>query len=438
MSTINARDYLKSQEVDRVKTATGISLNFRGEYVDGTYVEGDAVVSNGWFSTVKKGVAATTDLPVPQNVGAIEYGIDANAVFTETSVPSIIRVVHTYTMLKDGYLTSLSIKSPTWDSDTVTKVSLGINGSWTVANSPILTPTEWTHLGVGNTIIGAGSTVEVAFDFKKVNAANNISGGWNSNIGTGEPADQTFNISNVTGSGTLVMDHIDLDTITHETELRGVQIGSTVTLVETADSSRSTSVIITGLDSTNTLGYSTYTYDHLSTGSKGSVRSGKVVSVSIDVPVVTDSKYYALTNGFATHPATFANVSTYAEHNGVNQNLPTDNAYGIALGFQEAFVSDDWQALAATETGSSGAEISDRITAQNLERNDYELVLATGNNLGTTLNRNEIEAVLALYGIPEPVVNVTFKILDGSERVFIVSYIATIDQYMYERLSKAL
>jgi len=313
-----------------------------------------------------------------------------------------------------------------------------INSSATVMNNSILTPGEWTHLGVNNTVVASGSTVIVAFDYKNVNAANNINGGWNSSIGGGAPANQEYTLTSTAVSGTMAIDHTDLDSTEHTSELRGVQIGSTITLVETGDSARNIELIATGVDTTNTAPYSTYTYDIVSEGSKGPVRDGQTTTVSIDVPIVTDSEYYTLANGFATHPASFAAVSTYVEHNGVDQVLPVDNAYGIALGFQEAFVSSDWQVLAATQTGNSGAEITGRITAHSLKNNDYSLVLSTGNNLGPSLGRSEIEAVLLLNGIDEPIKNVTFKIQDSQDHVFVVSYMANMDEYMYEKLSKAV
>ena len=70
-----------------------------------------------------------------------------------------------------------------------------------------------------------------------------------------------------------------------------------------------------------------------------------------------------------------------------------------------------------------------------IEQNDYKLKLPSVNNLGVTLTRLEIEAVLTDNGLSFPVQDVSFFILDGSDHVFDVSYIGT--NYHYIKLKNA-
>ncbi len=445
MGTINGRDYLKSGEPNQIVSDTGVVFNLRGVYQDDVeYREGDAVVSNGWFSIVNKGVTATTELSAPQNLGAASYSPLGATTFDTDSDASVVTMKYVYTTDVDGYMTTLYIKVPSYDANVRSTITATIGDQHITFSDPILKAGEWVALSTGGNIVLSGSDIEIKFSFKNVDDANSITGGWTSNWGTTTPpGNQTFSFSSNTqgGTGTLVIDHTDLDSTERTTELRGVITGSTATLVESADTARSLTIEFTSGDTTPTEVYSTYTYNTTDVGSKSAVRDAKTTTVTIDVPIVTNTDYYKADGEFTTKPPEWGTVVSSLRFDGVDQAAPTDTAYGMSLGFQPIVQSADWQQLSHTmmQSGSNDAGLgfTSALSATDMENHDYELVLSTGNNLGTTLNRNEIEAVLLLNGVAEPVVNVTFKIQDASDHVFIVSYMANMDEYMYERLSKA-
>jgi hypothetical protein len=66
------------------------------------------------------------------------------------------------------------------------------------------------------------------------------------------------------------------------------------------------------------------------------------------------------------------------------------------------------------------------------------IVYTTNENLGSTLNRAKIEAVLTLNGVTLPILgDKKFHILDSHEKLFFVAYAKIIDTFYYEKASKA-
>ncbi len=128
------------------------------------------------------------------------------------------------------------------------------------------------------------------------------------------------------------------------------------------DATRSTTVITTSGDTTNTQAYSTFTYDFVAQGTKSGIRDAHACSVNIDAPISVPSDYNRIADyylvGGANQP-TFADVNTELRYSGIVQASTTD-AYGIDITFQEAVVSPDWDYLpVGSSSGSSGDEGGD-------------------------------------------------------------------------------
>jgi len=71
-----------------------------------------------------------------------------------------------------------------------------------------------------------------------------------------------------------------------------------------------------------------------------------------------------------------------------------------------------------------------------LKVNDFKYLLVTGGRLSNSPSRNDIEMVLAENGFTEPLVNeVTFSMIDKNNKMFNVTYYASIDLYGYEKLT---
>jgi len=71
-----------------------------------------------------------------------------------------------------------------------------------------------------------------------------------------------------------------------------------------------------------------------------------------------------------------------------------------------------------------------------LEVNDFKHLMTTTGALANKPSRNAIERVLAENGFTVPLQNeVTFSMIDSTDKMFNVTYYANIDLYGYEKLT---
>ena len=71
-----------------------------------------------------------------------------------------------------------------------------------------------------------------------------------------------------------------------------------------------------------------------------------------------------------------------------------------------------------------------------LRENDFKLLLITTGTLGNNPSRVQIEMVLIENGFNEPLANeVTFSMIDSNNKMFNVTYYASMDLYGYEKLT---
>ncbi len=71
-----------------------------------------------------------------------------------------------------------------------------------------------------------------------------------------------------------------------------------------------------------------------------------------------------------------------------------------------------------------------------LEVNDFKHLMITAGTLNNKPSRAQIEMVLLENGFTEPLTNeVTFSMIDKDDKMFNVTYYASIDKYGYEKLT---
>ncbi|RLA03117.1 MAG: hypothetical protein DRQ47_05720, partial [Gammaproteobacteria bacterium] len=341
-------------------------MNWRGRWFPGIYALNDVTTDGPWTMVANQ---ETSEQPSPQDIGVPLYGMPIDTVFNVAENTSIIKVQHDYIFTKKGYFELVSIHVPSWDLNVVSKITIyDINADVAVIiNNPILTPDGWTDVALGSFIVDIGSHIAIQFSYYNSSTASEINGGWNSSINAATvPADKAYNVSNVSGTGTFVIDHTDLDDVEHTIELRNVAVGSIINLVESADSTRNLEIRTTTVDQTPAQVYSTYGYDFIGDGSKGPIRDGRVTSVVIHTPIEQPSQYSQLTDyylsGGANQPD-FADVTTKLFY-GNQEQADVDDGYGINIRFQEASRSDHWDILAYggdTSGSGGGGEGSDGI-----------------------------------------------------------------------------
>jgi hypothetical protein len=66
---------------------------------------------------------------------------------------------------------------------------------------------------------------------------------------------------------------------------------------------------------------------------------------------------------------------------------------------------------------------------------EAQLVLKSSSNVGSGLNRNEIESIIIENGYNMPQRDITFIIVDSANSVFRVSFLNELDEYAYEKLA---
>ncbi len=77
------------------------------------------------------------------------------------------------------------------------------------------------------------------------------------------------------------------------------------------------------------------------------------------------------------------------------------------------------------------------LTADDIVEEDYTLNIPASGNLGNNLTRADIELCLTDVGLPLPSNNVSFRVYDASANIFLVTYIQSVDTYVYIKLKAA-
>ena len=77
------------------------------------------------------------------------------------------------------------------------------------------------------------------------------------------------------------------------------------------------------------------------------------------------------------------------------------------------------------------------ITEHDVREKDYTLNIPSSDNLGNNLTRVDIELCLTDAGLPLPANTVSFRVYDASANIFLVTYIQSVDTYVYVKLKAA-
>lgn len=354
---------MAQQPIDKAQLTSDLndSVQWKGGWVDGTYITNDMVRDGDWTMVVNGNNPSTTDRAAPQTKGSPENSINPTQALTPTSDTSVVKMVHNFTMLKTGWLQQLQVRVPFWDLDSVSRVTLVdvTNGGAVVINNPILKSDDWVNLLIGNTLYEAGTVGEVWFEFYNSTKVNNINGDWKSNIGTGIPSNEEFNIDNAINPTVIEIDHDDLSSTDRSTELDGVVAGSIILIAESGDITHNVQVEVVTVDTTSATS-TKYTVTLLDNGSKD-IRDNLPCTISIDVPITQPSQYDVITDYYlgSTNQPSWATIVSRLYYDGVQQ-ADVNDAYGINILFQEASFSADWDMVANSDGGgASGNPVPD-------------------------------------------------------------------------------
>jgi len=319
---------LKAFQIDTADLASDPSfdiatkLSWFGQWVDGTYDNGtydtNDVIRDGAWTMVA--TTTTTDRAAPQAIGDADTQPSADTVWAENSSHTgVVQMRHKYVTTTPGWLQSLRIRTPFWDKDVFTKITFVNNttGAVNIINNPILTDDDWTIIRIDNVPYASGADFEIWYEYYNSDDLAAIGGGWTSNVGTGIPASQQFNIDNLATPTVIEVSYTDLDSDNRSTELDGVIVGSIININETGDTKRSVEVEVTAIDTTS-VSSTKYTVTLIQNG-KDDVRDDKTCTIGIDIPITQPSVFNYNTDYWLSNPLDWATVSSELYLDGVIQ-----------------------------------------------------------------------------------------------------------------------
>ena len=294
----------------------------------------------------------TSDRPAPQASGSPSWDLPDVPPFVQQLFTGVAWTGHEYTLTVPGWVKSWQAWVPELTSDTnyrfiLANVTDPDNPIVEQREEPVLVAGQWTTVAAPQSIWAAGTKLTVIIDALNSGADTTVSGGWRraSNSNSAGPGSQEWNTRN--NQATFRISKTDLDSVDRTSELAGIGAGSTVILAQTSDTNRSMIWSVDG-DPTDQGTYFEWTLNSYGgPGIGGEPLVGENCTLTATIPTPSPTKYEEIVD----HWLTPANVPTWATVRGLKRlggvDQPADNnAYGIRVNFQPAYLSPDWDFLA--------------------------------------------------------------------------------------------
>lgn len=332
----------------------GVSIS---SYTPGTYFKNQQVYDEGWTVIANK---TTTDRAAPQQDGDEQYDLDPTPVWNYNNYNGVVESGREWATSEPitviGYQVWVPVLTP--DTNYVIKVySYPVGKPEEIITEqvaePILAADQWSTVAVKRTIVLANTVIGVIIDALNSGSSTPITGGWaraaNNNDVTLDPGVSNWGTAN---SPTHVrINYTDLDTVDRTTELQGVTPGSTITIVDTLDASRSMtwSVAADGVDYGTHITFENVTYDGQGAGGEPPV--GATCTINIDVPVPSPTQFVQAPG--ANPVVSWGTATGKLKLGGIEQVVPND-AFGVRVLADTWTVSPDWDLVAASSLGIGG------------------------------------------------------------------------------------
>lgn len=326
---------------------------WEGNYVETQYQKNDMVNDVGWLMVANKD---TGDRAAPMPSGDPVYSLPDTPVWTYLANTSVVHSGTEFTFTEGGWLQRVRVWVPTLSSST--------NYRFVIADitdpavplvrfipEPILFEDEWTDIVINNYVVSAGTVLIAYVDALNSGSNSNITGGWEYD-GTSQnsgPGNQGWNTTNQ--GSTVRIDKDDLDSVDRTTELLGVVPGSTILCSQTNDNDRYAEflVLLDPIDAGDYVQYAVVTTD-----AGDSLQTGQANTINIEVPIAQSTDYVTTPGYWSTNPPSFATVKGVLRFDGVAQTGVENDAFGIDVQFQKAYVSPDWDFMSLSGTTGSG------------------------------------------------------------------------------------
>jgi len=326
-----------------------LSTKWKGLWAEGLYVTNDMARDGDWLMVANK---PTSDRPAPQPNGEVEHDT-IDGTFLPSQYTGIVSMEHTYTMLQAGWIKSLSIKVPTYTPEYMSRVIVTnvTNNEVTVYDNPILKGGEWVSLKTATVTTTIGAQFKVKLELYSNENSAVLSGIWDSNLNDSPSAGEVY-LDDSSTPTIITYNNFDLDGVDRTTELQGVVIGSTIDLKQRTDASRYLTVTVDSI-STATAGETTYAVTPVLTGKD--LKDGKELVSGIQQASTVPTEYGSIDNFYSAGTPTWGDITTTLNLGGLVQPVVGTEAYGIDVGFQDAYISPDWDIMSTSGSGSGGA-----------------------------------------------------------------------------------
>lgn len=332
--------------------ALGTPMQWMGNWAGGKYYPQGAFVRDGdWTAIANK---LTLDKPAPIPSAVASYSLDWTTPGPPPTVENNTSVVvggQTYTFAESGWIKELRIWISVLTDDTNYRIII-INETdperpvSTVIEEPVLVENDWTTISLLDMLVPAGTVLRMYVDALNSATETNITGSWNfegpTNAGVA-PAAQSWTRDNQRTN--LRIDKTDLDGTDRSAALESVIPNSLIRMAETDSVGNASSYRVNTVTDQST--YMEYTVT-LVAQSGGDVTAGAVTTVNIDVPIPVATEYVEELLVWGTPPTWATSVEGFLLFNGVDQAVPTTNAYGVDILFEPAEISLDWDIVSFT------------------------------------------------------------------------------------------
>lgn len=380
---VGATDSATKGQLD---TAVSGRMKYRGEWQPVTYFANDVAYDSGWTGVA---LITTTDRVAPQPDGNPEFLLPPTPTWVEQSITQIVRTGIKLTFNQTGWVKIIRVWVPEVTATTnyryiVKNITDPLIPIVTIVEEPDLNEAGWTSISIGQRLINPGDVYEIIQDSYNSGSITNITGNWTygGTDNVNPPASQSWNIN--TQASLLRISDTDLGSVDRTSELSGIIPNTKFTITQVGDSTKYVEFTVLEL-AIDEGAYFSIVVEQTGEGN-GGITVGQPSTLSIDVPVIQTTKYVESVNYWLTGQPSWATVEGFLKFNGVDQGV-TNNAYGIDIQFQPAYISPDWGFLAASEGGGAGGGITISTyvglsdTPETLTANALQRVNATGDAL---------------------------------------------------------
>tara|TARA_R110000796_G_scaffold167313_3_gene284195 strand:- start:344 stop:1897 length:1554 start_codon:yes stop_codon:yes gene_type:complete len=331
-------------------------IDWKGEWVPGTSaLENEQFKDGEWLAVAN---AATTDRPAPQTSGDATYDLVDAPVWTTPTNTGQIDCYHIYTFAKPGWFRKVQVWIP--DSDATITYGVAIiedsNGtSQVIRHVTITNPIAgtWNTVDVGFVVVAVANEVSVVLQSLK-SASTSDTGAWDYAGASDAGAPATGDWNHRKEQNVLRISDTDGAPTDRDADLDAITPGSTIKLADSVDATKYYQYLVASNTDSGT--YHTFDVTLIATGTGGGPTSALESLISVVVAVPASTEYVAIADYWDSSEPNWATVVSRLDLTGAT-DADVNDAYGIRLLFQPAYISADWDLQASLGDSKSLSQV---------------------------------------------------------------------------------